>query len=184
MIGFRSPIFVALFAPLALAGCSPSLHDTIGRGDIESVRAMLAEDPGRISDTNALGKQPLQYAVMYAQREAMEALVEAGADLNARDNTGMTALHVAAMYGRKGPIRWLVSRGADALAVDDFGDRPSHLAAIYGQADAVALLHESGDDLRGRNKNGMTPLDLAIKHRRREAADRIRALIGEAGDSP
>lgn len=183
MTGFRIPVS-AFFVLLALSGCAPSLHDTIGRGDIEGLRAMLAADPGRVSDTNALGKQPLQYAVMYAQREAMEALVEAGADLNARDNTGMTALHVAAMYGRKGPLRWLIAHGADVLDEDDFGDRPSHIAAIYGQSDAIALLHESGDDLRAENENGMTPLELAIKHRRTEAVDRIRALIGEAGASP
>lgn len=163
------------------SGCAPSLHDVIGIGDNEQVAAMIRTDPSRVSDTNELGKQPLQYAVSFRNRAAMDLLVDAGADVNAADGTGLTALHVAAMLGLQEEAQWLLDHGADMHQPDHFGDLPSHTAAIYGQGGVIKVLRDAGDPLTGENKAGLTPLDLAQKHRKDRAARYIEKLMGHDG---
>lgn len=160
-----------------LSGCTPSLHDVIGRGDVEAARAMLQQNPALASAENELGKQPLQYAISYRQQDAMQALLEAGADINAADHTGMTALHAAALLGWQDGTRWLLAHGADRNQRDQFGDLPSHIAAIHGQGGIIKILFEDGDPLTGKNAAGMTPLDLARKHRKDRAAQFIEKLV-------
>lgn len=160
-----------------LSGCTPSLHDVIGRGNVEAARAMLQQNPALASAENELGKQPLQYAISYRQQDAMEALLEAGADINAADHTGMTALHAAALLGWQDGTRWLLAHGADRTKRDQFGDLPGHIAAIHGQGGIIKILFEDGDPLTEKNDAGMTPLDLARKHRKDRAAQFIEKLI-------
>jgi ankyrin repeat protein len=160
-----------------ISGCTPSLHDVIGRGEIGLAGEMLSETPALVHSTNDLGKQPMHYAVYYKQDDALGLLLDAGADVNAADNTGMTPLHVAAMMGRKATL-WLLANGADLEQPDVFGDLPSHTAAMYGQVRVLSALSKNGDTLTVKNKAGLTPLDLARLHRREDAVAHIEKLLG------
>jgi len=48
--------------------------------------------------------------------EELKALVEQGADVNAKDDSGQTALHAAAAHGRSETLTLLVELGADMRA--------------------------------------------------------------------
>ena len=161
---------------LFVTGCTPSLHDTIARGDVERAKAMLDSNPALAHTENSLGKQPLHYAVNYKQSDVLEPLLKAGANVNAADNTGMTALHVAAMMGRKECL-WLLAHGADLSLQDIFGDRPSHTAALFGQTKALGALFKAGDTLTEKNNAGLTPLDLAREHRQDAAVEYIQGKL-------
>ncbi len=159
------------------SGCGSSIHDAVGRHDLDLVASMLDAAPALIHNTNSkAGQTPLHYAVLYGAAELIPLLLERGADVNAKDRTGLTPLHAAAMIGRAEEAVLLMDRGADKEARDKFGDTPLHFAAIHGQAGMVRLLHEAGADLSTRNDAGLMPLDSA----RRYARDSVAEYIAQA----
>jgi ankyrin repeat protein len=92
----------------------------------------------------------------------------ARADVNARDEQGLTALHVAAGRGDAAGVRALLAAGADPLALDSaIGASPLHHAAQSGSVEVMRLLLEAGApvDLQAPTQ-GMTPLMVAVWHRR------------------
>ncbi len=176
---FTLPLLgLALLALSATTGCTPSPHDLIGRGDIETLKQQLDHNPELVHAENELGKQPMHYAVYYNQEAALELLLAAGADVNAADKTGMTPLHVAALMGKKSTL-WLLAHGADMEKRDVFGDRPSHTAAMGGRTRVLTALHRAGDPLTETNEAGKTPLELAQKYRQQKAAEHIESLLGQ-----
>ncbi|WP_075096483.1 ankyrin repeat domain-containing protein [Planctomyces sp. SH-PL14] len=69
---------------------------------------------------------PLHRAVVWNQRRAVSALIEAGADVNARTEGGMTPLHDAYLCGADQEIiDALLPVGADPMAKDEDGRIPS-----------------------------------------------------------
>jgi ankyrin repeat protein len=70
----------------------------------------------------------------------VEALLAAGADVHATDESGLTALHYAALKGRPaGVICRLVAAGADVTAAP-YGVSPYEMARDSGHVLAAALL--------------------------------------------
>ena len=99
-------------------------------------------------------------------------LLEAGADINARDEHGQTALMTAARDGRTPVVRWLVGQGADLNHTAKFHLSALMLAVINGRDAIVGILVDAGADrsIRGSGAPGFadkTALDLA------EAANRV-----------
>ena len=62
-----------------------SLIDAVTRGDLASVTAMLASDPALARRLDADGATALHHAAFAGQYDCVDALLAAGADLNARD---------------------------------------------------------------------------------------------------
>ena len=72
--------------------------------------------------------------------EAIEALLAAGVDPNARNNKAETPLHYAAIVGHVEAIEALLAAGADPNVQDDEGRTPRDVAQENGSTDAVTLL--------------------------------------------
>ena len=89
--------------------------------------------------------------------EAVQTLVELGADVNATSR-GSTALHIAASAGHVPAMQVLTTAGADVNAADGRGSTPLHNAASQGHDAAVQLLADQGANLEAEAKNGQTPL--------------------------
>ena len=75
-----------------------SFIDAVNRGDLATVTDMVAREPALARDTDADGATALHHAAFTAQHDVVDALLQAGADLNARDGTfdatpGGWALH-------------------------------------------------------------------------------------------
>ena len=88
-------------------------------------------------------------------------LLEAGVDVEARDDRGRTPLHVAAAWHPEG-IRSLLEAGADIDARDDRGRTPLHVAAAWNPEGIRSLL-EAGAEIEARDRNGWTPLHVAAR---------------------
>mmetsp|Transcript_1582 Transcript_1582/g.3792 ORF Transcript_1582/g.3792 Transcript_1582/m.3792 type:complete len:189 (-) Transcript_1582:133-699(-) len=99
-----------------------SLHAPASAGNMEAVRRLL--DQGAfVDELDEDGWTPLRWAVQYGQCEVVQALVDAGADVEARTG-GKTALHRAAYMGRQDVCEVLLKAGADPNPVDDDGFVP------------------------------------------------------------
>jgi ankyrin repeat protein len=92
----------------------------------------------------------------------VQALVRAGADVNATGGDGLTALHWAAHNGDVGLVRALLDRGARVgVATRIASYTPLHLAAQIGSGPIVELLIARGADVNATTLTGATPLMLA-----------------------
>ncbi len=91
------------------------------------------------------GETPLLHAVRYRELSAARLLVEEGADVKHRDESGSTALIAAARLG--GPetvdfVKLLLSRGADPDAKDDKGVSARDVAHEFGAPEVLALIND------------------------------------------
>lgn len=115
-------------------------------GSVESVRLLLERgaDPNAWS-LNAMRNTPLHAGLSGPlPHEGARLLIEAAADVNARQHGGYTPLHSAANRGELATIDLLLDRGADPDAAADDGRRPVDFARERGHAQAVARLVERG----------------------------------------
>lgn len=103
-------------------------------------------DALRVSPTYASpthkGRTLLMVAAQFGRVKAIAALVENGADVNARtaSKAGETALALAAYAGHAGAVRALLQRGADRRAKTGYGETAEDAARANGMVKCAALL--------------------------------------------
>jgi ankyrin repeat protein len=119
------------------------------------------------------------------QRKAIEALLDAGADIHETDKNGVTALHHAVRFRSPTAVATLLERGANVNQVcKRSGSTPLHRAVTSTgapgtagrQAEArqiIELLLQHGADPSIRNKNGKVPADYV-------SDPEIRALLAKS----
>lgn len=167
------------------AGARP-LDEAAWRGNTGMLRLLIQAGAG-VKDANAkTGETALHLAASKGHYEAVEILLEAGADAAARDATGATVLDDAIHYQHARVTDLLVSRGArldgavrvlhEAIlrgqydlvttlagrieldkAIQD-GATPLHSAALKGRTEIAAFLISKGCNVNARNTSGATPL--------------------------
>jgi uncharacterized protein len=154
---------------------SEALFAAVRSGDVEALRALLADDPAR-ANAREDGVSALLVAVYHRQEGAREALLAAGAEVSpleaaalgdltrldphARGADGFTALHLAAFFGGAEAVRALLAAGADpdADAENPLRVFPLHSAVAARDREAVAALLDAGADPNVTQRGGFTPL--------------------------
>ena len=118
-------------------------------GRVERLRALLDEDPARANEFSPDGFSPLHGAVYGGQSEAVELLLERGADPNARATSPIAAvppLGTAAFVRRSDLATVLLDAGADVNARGE-GEFTALDAAVQNEDDElVRLLLDRGAD--------------------------------------
>jgi hypothetical protein len=120
-------------------------------------------------DLNARGKNDITALISYTWRgraDAVQSLLDRGADVNAHDADGDTALHGAAENGNVTIIELLLKKGANPNVKNKVGGTPLMWAAVYGQDAAAKLLLEQKADPSLKDEEGLTARDWAIKNQR------------------
>jgi ankyrin repeat protein len=117
------------------------------------------------------GDTALHAAAAGHQLEALRLLLEAGADVRAKNRRGAEPLHYA-VDGVPGSTTWdpaaqaavvvrLLKAGAEVDVPDKSGVTPLHRAVRTRCAAAVGALLEGGADVHRANRSGSTPMLLA-----------------------
>ena len=109
----------------------------------------------------------------------VQALLDSGADVNAKDENDMTALHWTAEKGHEVVVYLLISEGADVNAKDENDMTALHWTAHKGHWEIAELLIAKGADVNGKNENGWTPLHWAADRGRKEIAELLIASDAE-----
>jgi len=93
--------------------CARSLQAAVVANDLESVKILLAEGADVDEKEAASGSSPLITAALFGNAEIAEVLIDAGANINAKNNDGSTALHTAAFLCHPDVLKLLLDSGAD-----------------------------------------------------------------------
>jgi len=172
----------------------------IAHGHLKTAKSILQRDPAALSKSGPGGRRPLHVAAITCQTDFCSFLIESKADPNAQDAVGMTALDYALEWDdvetftlllrsttAKPDLSAIARAGSDkCLQVlsdhypaekmreivlnDRKGEQPLHVAAAIGSPELVQKLLSYGADPNAENKNGKTPLVLAV------ASDSSRAV--------
>ncbi len=148
----------ALFVCVAqLFGATPqdvakSFYEVIRNGDSAGLAALL-KDPSWKTVIDASGNTPLMYAAEAGTVASLKALLDAGADVDARNGFEITPLLLCATQEAK--VRLLIAKGANVNARAKTGQNALLLAAgTPGTIAIVKLLLASGAD---PNKSDANP---------------------------
>ncbi|MGB0582979.1 MAG: acyltransferase family protein, partial [Limisphaerales bacterium] len=82
-------------------------------GNLEFIKNYAEKDGDLEALDPFFGSKPLPVAVLFGQPDAVELLLELGADVNGANKDGGTALHAAAFLGRDQIAKILLEAGAD-----------------------------------------------------------------------
>jgi ankyrin repeat protein len=116
-------------------------------------------------------------ATMDGNLRRMRLLHFAGANINARGNSGMP-LFLAAGEGKLEVVRYLLDEGADVNARENWGCTALVEAVYYGHIDVIKELLLRGADINAISEPG-TALDIAINRKNTAAADLLRHRGGK-----
>ena len=92
---------------------SSGMWEAAKKGDAAEIRRYAEEGADLNAQEPATGAAALSIAALFDQTEAVQELLELGADPNARNRDGATAFHWAALLGRAESARLLLDAGAD-----------------------------------------------------------------------
>ncbi len=164
-------ILLFMCASFILSGCgtyeSSPLIVSIRSEDVYAVRSMI--DSGE--DVNALSLDliegqywkmtPLIRASVLGNIEIMTMLLEAGADVNGKDEVGDTPLMAAAEFGHINGAKLLIESGANIDSTKPDQTTALMIAVRNGDAKMTNLLVEAGADLNIGFGTGYTALSMA-----------------------
>jgi ankyrin repeat protein len=106
----------------------------------------------------------LYWAARFGYAETVEILLRAGAEVNVKDQDGLTGLYWAARFGFPGVIETLLDARAEVDVKDKDGLTGLYWAALFGFAEIVENLLSAGAEVNIRDKEGLAALDRAQRH--------------------
>jgi ankyrin repeat protein len=110
----------------------------------------------------------------------VQAAIDAGADVNAKDKEGWTVLMNAALFNEKAEVvSALVKAGSDVDARNNGGGTALMIAASGNEnPEVVSALVKAGTDVNARDNDGWTALIIAARH---DANIEVFSALLEAG---
>ncbi len=99
----------------------PMIFRATERGDVETVKRLVSENPDVVNESLETDDQPLHIACWQKFETIVKVLIQAGADVNSRGDFGNTPLHYAVFEGDEYSVplvKALLAAGADPNLTD------------------------------------------------------------------
>ena len=135
-------------ALLSLNSCQGQGDRSQKKNENESISKSAVKAPGIDIHT----------ATFFGNLDAVKQHINAGSDLNVKDEYGSTPLNIAATFGKTDIALALINGGADIQTTNSEGSTPLHVAAFFCRTEIVKALLEKGADKSLTNNYGSTPL--------------------------
>ncbi len=139
----------------------------------------LSPQLARAQNGEADGTTPLHRASYQDDLRQADALLRAGADVNAVNDLGATPLWLASLNGSAPMVRRLLDAGADPNRALLGGETPLMVASRGGSAEVVQLLAAKGASVNARGTRGQTALMWAVAQRHPSV---VKVLLAHGAD--
>ena len=110
------------------------------KGDLDGVKAAV-ENGADIEERGGLwGGTALHYASTGGYFSITDYLIQRGAEVNCKDNTGSLPIHYACGEGHLDTVELLIRKGSDFTSTDIFGNTPLDHASMNGHTRVTEYL--------------------------------------------
>ncbi|MBE0544202.1 MAG: ankyrin repeat domain-containing protein [Verrucomicrobia bacterium] len=147
-------------------GLPAELESAAQRGEVETLERALNADPSLLNATNRAGETALGIAARSGQTNLAASLLQKGARWDAVSAT---------LLGRADVLKDLLARNPATLTNASHGKQLIHLAAESGDVIILGSLLSAGADVEARARSGLSPLGIALLHKRDAAVAMLRA---------
>lgn len=188
-------ISIWLLLGLMASSCT-TINEAVWEEDIDKVKEYLAEGGDVNAKRGQFGNTLLHTAANEGHLETVKLLIENGANVNLRNNSGFVPLSHAISHplptpGGKGPCircltlkhmeiaKLLIEQGADVNARDFYEGWPLNTAITYKNLDAINMLIEHGADVNAKSEIRTSNLHWAVIL---ENLDIVKILIAHGAD--
>jgi hypothetical protein len=132
--------------------------------DIDEVKGLLARGADvNVVDGN-LNETALSQAVLRGNRELVKILLDAGAEVNEKNSSGLTALMYVGSDTSVEVVRDMIAAGAKVDLKDEEGKNALHHAASDTGTEALQALIDAGASVDATDESGRTALMLAAQN--------------------
>jgi uncharacterized protein len=137
-LGLAVPAASAQVAPSASeAAAYTGLHAAAWRGDVTAIDRLSRDNKAALEARDGNGRTPLHAATFARRRDAVRALIRAGANHAALDNDRYDAVTIAAVADDEDTLRVLLAEGASAKLITSRYDGTALIAAAHLGHDGV-----------------------------------------------
>ncbi|XP_068033381.1 ankyrin repeat domain-containing protein 55 isoform X2 [Anomalospiza imberbis] len=144
------------------------VYQAAANGDVNTLTAVIREDPSILESCDREGCTPLMHAVSGRQVDTVKLLLKMGANINTQDACGRTSLSLATYLGWLEGCVSLLRNGAKQNIPDKNGRLPLHAATAEPDVRLLSLLLQQSNlsEINHQDNEGMTSLHWAAFHNR------------------
>nr|XP_009677402.1 PREDICTED: ankyrin repeat domain-containing protein 55 isoform X3 [Struthio camelus australis] len=144
------------------------VYQAAANGDVNTLTAVIREDPSILECCDSEGCTPLMHAVSGRQVDTVKLLLKMGANINTQDACGRTSLSLATYLGWLEGCVSLLRNGAKQNIPDKNGRLPLHAATAEPDVRLLNVLLQQSNlsEINHQDNEGMTSLHWAAFHNR------------------
>ncbi len=136
------------------------IFDVIRRGNIETVKSIIKNDPEQINKFQ-YGKYPLEFAAQMRKGGIAEYLVSKGAVINGKNPKALNSVIFALRNNDINMIKMFFSKGADVNYKTWLDETYLHYAALLNRWELAELFINKGINVNVTKRGNLTPLHIA-----------------------